>query len=90
MGLIVIGGSKQTAQHSVTKAYLLAKIHWSNTKPGASCTVTDGAGNLVAALSHQAPEVSFNPPKSVTGIVVKGVSTGFLHVYDQEPSGFGG
>lgn len=90
MSLVVLSGGKQTAQHSVTTAYKVAKIHWAEPIPKGSVTITDGAGVIVATVTDKAPTVTFNPPASVTGLIVKGHGSGFVHIYTQDVSGFGG
>lgn len=89
MALIVLKATP-TAQHSVTTAYSLAKIHWSAVRPGSSASVLDGSGALIASLSDKVTDVSFNPPKAVTGLRIVGANSGFLHIYTQDVSGFGG
>jgi hypothetical protein len=88
MALITYSG-KQTAQHNDTTVYKLAKIHWSAAPKGKSVTITDGSGVLVASLTDTANDISFNPPKTVTGLRVLGAGAGFLHIYDQSVSGSG-
>jgi hypothetical protein len=90
MSLVVLSGGKQTTQHSVTASYNLAKAHWAEPLPKSAVTITDGAGNIVATLTDKAPTVMFNPPKAVTGLIVKGHGSGFVHIYTQDISGFGG
>ena len=92
MALIVYHASPsgKTQTHSLTKAYNVAKLHWAEPAPGHAVSVTDGSGVLIASLSSKAPTTTFNPPKSVTGLQVTGALSGFIHVYTQDPAGFGG
>lgn len=90
MSLIIKSATSTATQHSIVAAYNLAKVHWAEPPKGGSVTITDGAGNIIATLSDKAPTVSFNPPKAITGLVSKGHGGGFLHIYTQDPSGFGG